>query len=191
VQEGQLERLGSPRVVEIDVRIVAATNRDLGEEVRKGQFRRDLYYRLNVFPITVPALRERRNDIPALVQHLVARYGKALGKRIDTIPSNVIQALSEHEWPGNIRELENVIQRAIILSPGSTLALSEAWLPSIEPVPIGESVTLLEIERRHIAKVLQCSRGRIEGAGGAAQVLGLKPSTLRSRMAKLGIARVR
>src|SRR5262245_6858677 len=191
VQEGQLERLGSPRTVEIDVRLIVATNRDLAEEVRQGRFRRDLYYRLNVFPITLPALRERRSDIPLLVRHLVQRFSEQLGKRIDTIPPEVMHALETYEWPGNVRELENVLQRAIILSNGTTLSLGEAWLPTLEPVPIGESVTLLEVERRHISNVLQSRRWRIEGAGGAAQVLGMKPSTLRSRMAKLGIVRAR
>jgi formate hydrogenlyase transcriptional activator len=191
VQERQVERLGSPRTVEVDVRVIAATNRDLGEEVRRGRFRRDLYYRLNVFPITMPALRERRSDIPALVRHLVERFGEQLGRRVDAIPPDVMRALETYDWPGNVRELENVVQRAMILSPGPVLSLGDAWVPTLEPVPIGESVTLLEVERRHIANVLQTSRWRIEGAGGAAQILGMKPSTLRSRMAKLGIVRAR
>jgi formate hydrogenlyase transcriptional activator len=189
LQEGQVERLGNPVPVEIDVRIIAATNRDLLDEVRQGRFRRDLFYRLNVFPITLPTLRERRSDIPALVWHMVHRFGKALGKRIDGIPPEVMQMLEAYDWPGNVRELENVIQRAIILSPGPSLSLGEAWLPTLEPLPIGESVTLLEIERRHIVNVLQTAGWRVEGASGAAHVLGMKPSTLRSRMAKLGIVR--
>jgi transcriptional regulator with GAF, ATPase, and Fis domain len=191
VQEGQLERLGSPRTVDVDLRVIAATNRDLSDEVRRGHFRRDLYYRLNVFPITLPALRERRSDIPILARHLVSRFARTLSRRIDTIPADVMRALETYDWPGNVRELENVIQRAIILSPGPTLSLGDAWVPMLEPVPIGESVTLLEVERRHIVNVLRTSHGRIEGAGGAAQVLGMKPSTLRSRMAKLGIGRER
>jgi transcriptional regulator with GAF, ATPase, and Fis domain len=191
VQEGQLERLGSPRTVDVDVRVIAASNRDLADEVRQGRFRRDLYYRLNVFPITLPALRERRSDIPLLVRHLVDRFGEQLGKRIDTIAPEIMHALETYDWPGNIRELENVIQRAMILSSGTSLSLGEAWLPALEPAPIGESVTLVEVERRHISNVLRCSQWRIEGAGGAAQVLGMKPSTLRSRMAKLGIVRAR
>jgi len=189
LQEGQVERLGSPRMVDVDVRIVAATNRDLSEEVRQGRFRRDLYYRLNVFPITVPSLRQRRSDIPALVRHLVDRFSRALGRRIERIPAEVMQVLEGYDWPGNVRELENVIQRAMILTSGGTLTLGDAWLPTLERLPIGESITLLEIERRHILNILQTSGGRIEGAGGAAHVLGLKPSTLRSRMAKLGIVR--
>ena len=191
IQEGQLERLGNPRTLDVDVRVVAATNRDLADEVRHGRFRRDLYYRLNVFPITVPALRERRTDIPMLVRHLVARFAKALGKRIDTVPPDVMRVLETYDWPGNVRELENVIQRAIILSSGPVLSIGEAWIPSLEPVPVGENVTLIEIERRHIANVLQTSQWRIEGPGGAAHILGMKPSTLRSRMVKLGIVRAR
>jgi formate hydrogenlyase transcriptional activator len=189
LQEGQVERLGSPRMVDVDVRVVAATNRDLTEEVRQGRFRRDLYYRLNVFPITLPTLRERRSDIPLLVEHLVKRYASAFGKRIESIPSDVMEVLESYDWPGNIRELENVIQRAIILTGGPTFSLGEAWLPPIERLPVGEPITLLEIERRHILGVLQTSSWRIEGERGAARILGMKPSTLRSRMAKLGIAR--
>ncbi len=190
LQEGQVERLGSPRTVDVDVRIIAATNKDLGEEVRQGRFRSDLYYRLNVFPITLPSLRERVEDMPALVTHLVQRLSRALHKRVDVVPPRVMRTLEAHDWPGNIRELENVLQRAIILSPTTTLALSEAWVPGL-PVAsaTGAGVTLVEIERRHICGVLESVGWRIEGGGGAAKVLGLKPSTLRSRMVKLGIAR--
>jgi transcriptional regulator with GAF, ATPase, and Fis domain len=191
LQEGQLERLGSPRTVEVDVRIIAATNRDLTEEVQQGRFRRDLFYRLNVFPITLPTLRDRREDIPALVRHLVEHLSRMLRKRIDTIPQNVMQTLEAYDWPGNIRELENVLQRAIILSPSTTLALGDAWMPSPQAPSMAGGVTLIEIERRHIRNVLDTTRWRIEGGGGAAQLLGLKPSTLRSRMLKLGIARPR
>jgi len=191
LQEGQVERLGSPRTVDVDVRVVAATNRDLAEEVRQGRFRRDLYYRLNVFPITIPSLRDRREDIPQLVEHLVRRLSRSFNKRIDTIPAYVMQTLEAYDWPGNIRELENVLQRAIILSPGTTLALGDAWMPTPQPVSAGSGVTLIEIEKRHIRTVLDTTRWRIEGGGGAAQLLGLKPSTLRSRMLKLGIARPR
>ncbi len=188
LQEGQVERLGSPRSIGIDVRVIAATNRDLAEEVRQGRFRQDLYYRLNVFPITVPPLRHRRGDIPALVRHVLDRLTKSLSKTIDDIPAQVMGILESYDWPGNIRELENVLQRAIILSPGRTLALGEAWMPSTAAADI-QGATLVDVERRHIRNVLDTSRWRIEGMGGAAQVLGLKPSTLRSRMLKLGIAR--
>jgi formate hydrogenlyase transcriptional activator len=191
LQEGQLERLGSPRTVEIDVRVIAATNRDLAEEVRQGRFRSDLYYRLNVFPITVPTLKDRREDIPALARHLVKNLSRTLHKPIDTIPPAVMQTLERYDWPGNIRELENVLQRAIILSPGSTLSLGEAWMPALQPRASAELTTLVDVERRHIRGILETVRWRIEGGGGAAKLLGMKPSTLRSRMSKLGIERPR
>ena len=191
LQEGQVERLGSPRTVDVDVRVIAATNRDLSEEVREGRFRRDLFYRLNVFPITLPTLRQHREDIPLLVRHLVNRLGQTLNRPIEHIPDEVMSALQSHDWPGNVRELENVLQRAIILARGNTLAAVDAGVSPIESMTAPESATLTEIERRHIVRVLSGSRWRIEGSGGAAQVLGLKPSTLRSRMMKLGIARPR
>jgi formate hydrogenlyase transcriptional activator len=191
IQEGQLERLGNPRTIDIDVRVIAATNRDLADDVRRGLFRRDLYYRLNVFPIAVPALRERPADIAPLAWNLVERLGRRLKRRIDTIPPDVMRVLETYAWPGNVRELENVLHRAIIMSPGSILSIADASLSAFEPVAIDESARLVDVERRHIARVLQTSRWRIEGAGGAAQILGLKPSTLRSRMMRLGIARVR
>jgi transcriptional regulator with GAF, ATPase, and Fis domain len=191
LQEGQLERLGNPRTVEVDVRVVAATNRDLAEEVREGRFRPDLFYRLNVFPITLPSLKQRREDIPALMRFLVDRLGRSLRRRIDTIPDEVVAALQSYDWPGNVRELENVLQRAMIVSRNGVLTVGDAWLPTLEDAGAGTSVTLTEVERRHIVRVLSGVRWRIEGAGGAAQMLGLKPSTLRSRMLKLGIARPR
>jgi formate hydrogenlyase transcriptional activator len=191
LQEGQVERLGNPRTVDVDVRVIAATNRDLSEEVREGRFRRDLFYRLNVFPITLPTLRQRREDIPLLVRHLVDRLGRNLRRRIDVIPDDVMQTLCSHEWPGNIRELENVLQRALIVSREGTLTLSDAWQPIFETPGTGGAATLTDVERRHILRVLGDVRWRIEGSGGAAQVLGMKPSTLRSRMLKLGIARPR
>jgi len=191
LQEGQVERLGNPRPVDVDVRVIAASNRDLAEEVREGRFRRDLFYRLNVFPITLPTLRQRREDIPLLVRHLTDRLGRNLRRRIDTIPDDVMETLRTHDWPGNIRELENVLQRALIVSRGGTLTLSDGWQPMFESSSVGGPATLVDVERRHILRVLGDSRWRIEGSAGAAQVLGLKPSTLRSRMLKLGIARPR
>ncbi len=189
LQEGQVERLGSPRSVDVDVRVIAASNRDLFEEVQENRFRRDLYYRLNVFPITLPALRERRSDIPQLVWHMVERFGRALGRRIEVVPAEVMRLLETYDWPGNVRELENVIQRAIILTNGPVLSIGDAWLPPRERLPIGEALPLLELERRHIMNVLQTAGWRIEGASGAARILGMKPSTLRHRMGKLGIVR--
>ena len=187
LQSGELERLGSPRTIDVDVRLVAATNRDLVEEVRQGRFRRDLFYRLNVFPITVPSLRDRRQDIPLLVRHLVERHGRALRKPIDAVPHSVVETLEAYDWPGNVRELENVIQRAIIQSRGGTLELRDAWMP--EAASSGGGTTLIEVERRHILHILEACHWRIEGQGGAAQLLALKSSTLRSRMLKLGITR--
>ena len=189
LQDGQIQRLGSPRDVDVDVRVIAATNRDLAEETRHGRFRADLFYRLNVFPITVPSLRDRREDIAALVRHLVGRLSRALHKPIDTIPAALIRTLQQYDWPGNIRELENVLQRAIILSPGRTLTFAEAWMPASLTAPAAEVSSLLEVERRHIHTVLEGAQWRIEGARGAAALLGLKPSTLRSRMQKLGMVR--
>ena len=191
LQEGQVERLGNPRTVDVDVRVIAATNRDLSEDVREGRFRRDLFYRLNVFPITLPTLRQRRSDIPLLVWHLVERLGRTLRRKIDTIPDDVMEALRNHDWPGNVRELENVVQRALIVSRGSTFSLNEAWQPALETPVTSASATLTDVERRHIVRILDDVRWRIEGAGGAAQILGMKPSTLRSRMLKLGVARPR
>jgi transcriptional regulator with GAF, ATPase, and Fis domain len=191
LQEGYVERLGNPRTIEVDVRVIAATNRDLSDEVREGRFRRDLYYRLNVFPITLPALRQRREDVPALVRHLVDHLGRTLRRRIDTIPDDVMAAFQAYDWPGNVRELENVLQRAIILSRGGVLATRDVWVPAVDAPPGADSGTLVDVERRHIVRVLTGVRWRIEGPGGGAQLLGLKPSTLRSRMLKLGVARPR
>ncbi len=193
LQEGQVERLGSTRTTTVDVRVIAATNRNLFDDVKKGRFRRDLFYRLNVFPITLPALRERREDIAALVRHLVDRLGRQIGKTIHQIPPDVMRALERHDWPGNIRELENVLQQGIILSRDGTLELGGFGTISVEEpaVPREDSRALVDIERDHIIRVLGSTGWRIEGAAGAAQVLVLRPSTLRSRMRKLGIQRPR
>ena len=191
IQEGQLERLGNPHTIDIDVRVIAATNRDLADDVRRGQFRRDLYYRLNVFPIAIPPLRERPSDIPLVARYLVERIGRTLGRRIDGIPPEVMRALEDYHWPGNVRELENVLQCAIILCQSSTLSIADVSFSALEPPPIDESARLVDVERHHIARVLRASRWRIEGPGGAAHILGMKPSTLRSRMSRLGIARAR
>jgi formate hydrogenlyase transcriptional activator len=191
LQEGQVERLGNPRPIEVDVRVVAATNRDLAHEVREGRFRRDLFYRLNVFPVTLPALRQRREDIPALVRHLVVRLARTLRTPAPSVPDDVMTALQRHDWPGNVRELENVLQRALILSRERVLTARDVWLPLLEVEERSDGGTLVEVERRHIIRTLNGVRWRIEGPGGGARVLGLKPSTLRSRMAKLGIARPR
>ena len=189
LQEGQLERLGSTRTVDVDVRVIAATNRDLTEEVRQNRFRDDLYYRLNVFPITLPSLRERREDIPLLAQHLANRFARSLPKPMKPIPDSVSRALQQYDWPGNIRELENVIQRAIILSPDGVISVNDISLSSAKPASASVGTTLEEVERNHIQRMLSTTLWRIEGRRGAAELLGLKPSTLRSRLRKLGIRR--
>jgi transcriptional regulator with GAF, ATPase, and Fis domain len=189
LQEGQLERLGSTRTVDVDVRVIAATNRDLTDEVRQNRFRDDLYYRLNVFPITLPSLRERREDIPLLAQHLANRFARAMPKAIKPISDSVARALQQYDWPGNIRELENVIQRAIILSSDGAITLNDISLSSAKPTSTTVGTTLEEIERNHIQRMLSTTLWRIEGRRGAAELLGLKPSTLRSRLRKLGIRR--
>jgi len=188
LQEGQLERLGSTRTLNVDVRVIAATNRDLIEEVRQNQFRDDLYYRLNVFPISLPSLRERRDDIPLLAQHLANRYSRRMHKPPRPIPESVARALQLHDWPGNIRELENVVHRAMIVSPDGAISLRDISLSSARPVG-AVGTTLEEIERSHIQRMLGTTLWRIEGRRGAAELLGLKPSTLRSRLRKLGIRR--
>ena len=188
IQHNEFERLGSSQTIKVDVRIVATTNRNLEEEVRKGRFRQDLYYRLNVFPITVPPLRQRREDIPILVQAFTERYARKLGKQITSIQKETMKALQDYPWPGNIRELESIIERAVILCPGPVLQLADKL--EISSLPLSSAVrTLEETERNQIIKTLSETRWRIEGKDGAAAILGLHPSTLRARMHKLGISR--
>jgi transcriptional regulator with GAF, ATPase, and Fis domain len=193
LQEGEVERLGSTRKAHVDVRIIAATNRNLSEEVRRGRFRRDLYYRLNVFPITLPALRDRREDLPDLVRYLAERLGRHLGCPIDRITPGTWAALERYDWPGNIRELENVIQQALILSRNGILDLADYVGDPSLAAPAARardgSRALIDVERDHITLVLESTGWRIEGASGAAQILQLRPSTLRTRMRKLGIVR--
>jgi transcriptional regulator with GAF, ATPase, and Fis domain len=188
LQEGQLERLGSARTVDVDVRVIAATNRDLTEEVRQNRFRDDLYYRLNVFPITLPSLRDRREDIPLLAQHLANRFARAMRKTARPISDAVARALQQYDWPGNVRELENVIHRAMILSADGTVSLGDIALSAVRATS-SAGTTLEEIERTHIQRMLSTTLWRIEGRRGAAELLGMKPSTLRSRLRKLGIRR--
>jgi transcriptional regulator with GAF, ATPase, and Fis domain len=188
IQHNEFERLGSSHTIKVDVRIVATTNRNLEEEARKGRFREDLYYRLNVFPITVPPLRQRKEDIPLLVQAFVERYSRKLGKQITSIQKETLKALQDYPWPGNVRELESIIERAVILCPGAVLQLADKL--EISSLPLSSTVrTLEETERNQIFKTLSETRWRIEGKDGAAAILGLHPSTLRARMHKLGIVR--
>ena len=188
IQNNEFERLGSSHTIKVDARIVATTNRNLEEEVRKGRFRQDLYYRLNVFPITVPPIRQRKEDIPLLVQAFIERYARKLGKQITSIQKETMRMLQDYPWPGNVRELESVLERAVILCPGPVLQLADKL--EISSLPLLSTVrTLEEMERSQILKILSESRWRIEGKDGAAAILGLNPSTLRARMHKLGIVR--
>jgi formate hydrogenlyase transcriptional activator len=189
LQEGEFERLGSSQTRRVDVRLIAATNRDLEEMATSGKFRTDLLYRLNVFPIRVPTLRERRDDIPRLVWYIIHRRQRALRREITNVPAGVMEMLQAYEWPGNVRELENVIERAMIRSAGDTLILHEALNNRNSQGPIESGSTLDVIERRHIQDVLRTCNWRINGNGNAAAKLGLHPNTLRFRMKKLAIAR--
>jgi formate hydrogenlyase transcriptional activator len=175
----------------VDIRMVAATNRDLAQMVDAGHFRADLYYRLTVFPIMVPPLRHRPEDIPLLVRHFVRYYARQLHKRIDIIPAEALEALTCYSWPGNVRELQNVIERAVILSPGPALRLTPDELPRSRPAPGSPARvrTLEEVEREHILRVLQDTQGVIGGPHGAAVRLGLRRTTLLYRLEKLGISR--
>jgi len=186
LQDGQFERLGSPKTVKVDVRIIAATNRDLGQALRDGKFRPDLYHRLNVFPIHIPPLRERREDIPPLAWAFVEAIGRRMGKTIKRIPRRTMEQLQRYAWPGNVRELSNVIERAMILATGDTLLVE---LPSFSQGVTVPRMTLKEGQRAQIQQVLDETGWRIRGKGGAAELLGLKPTTLEARMAKLGIKR--
>jgi PAS domain S-box-containing protein len=186
IEEGTFERLGSTKTIHVNVRIIAATNRDLSQDVQEGRFRRDLFYRLNVFPIVVPPLRERPEDIPLLVWAFVRQFEKKMGKQIESIPRFSIDSLQRYAWPGNVRELRNVIEHAMIVSRGKTLDVS---MPAVSNPEQAEDDNLEAIERRHILTALQRSGWRINGAGGAAEALGLKRTTLQSKMKKLGIER--
>ena len=192
LQEGQIERLGSARTVNVDVRVIAATNKDLVDGVRNGAFRQDLFYRLNVFPITLPGLRDRREDLPALLRHFCDRLGRQIGKPVDRISPGTLEALQQYDWPGNIREFENVIQQAVILSRDGVLDLANFSGVSVRPVVPSypdQLEKLVDVQRAHILRVLESTNWRIEGTTGAAKILGLCASTLRTRMRKLGIRR--
>jgi formate hydrogenlyase transcriptional activator len=192
LQEQEFERLGSTRTLHVDVRLVAATNRDLAAMVADGCFRSDLYYRLNVFPIVLPPLRERPDDIPPLVHHFTQRFARRMGRRIETIPSSIMEALVRYPWPGNIRELQNIIERAVILSPGPSLQIPLGDLQSaatLAPVSTGAGVTLADAEREHILAALRETGWVVGGSKGAANRLGMKRPTLLWKMKKLGISR--
>ena len=191
LQEQEFERLGSPTTRRVNVRMVAATNRDLARLVETGGFREDLYYRLNVFPVALPPLRERRDDIPVLVRYFAQKYAQRMNRRIESVPVETLATLQRYRWPGNVRELENLIERAVILSPGKVLRVPLAELkPTRDSRPVALT-TLAEAEREHILRVLDDRKWRLGGPHGAAAKLGMKRTTLQSRMRKLGIARPR
>jgi formate hydrogenlyase transcriptional activator len=191
LQEQEFERLGSGRTHQVDVRLVAATHRNLAEMVKANGFRSDLYYRLNVFPVSLPPLRARREDMPALVEHFVETYARRMGKRIEHIPPETMAALSSYQWPGNIRELQNFIERSVILSSESVLDAPLASLKSATEVESLGPITLEDAERDHIRKTLEQTRWVVAGPHGAAARLGIKRSTLYFRMQKLGISRTK
>jgi formate hydrogenlyase transcriptional activator len=190
LQEQEFERLGSTRTIHVNVRIIAATHRDIAAMIRDHQFREDLFYRLNVFPIEIPPLRERREDIPLLVHYFVSRLARRMQKKITTIPEHAMEVLVNASWPGNVRELENFIERAVILTQGSELNVPMAELESPTAAPRTCSVsTFHAAQRQTILDALEAASGRIAGAGGAAERLGLKRTTLQNKMRRLNISR--
>jgi formate hydrogenlyase transcriptional activator len=191
LEERQLERLGSPTPIQVNTRVIAATHRNLEQRIAEGSFREDLFYRLNVFPIRVPPLRERIEDIPGLIWRFVTEFAKAFGKPIEAIaPANIL-ALQRYGWPGNIRELRNVVERAMILAPGPQLTIPVPTASSGAVAAARHSEKLADVQRHHIQHVLEATRWKIRGTGGAADRLGLRPTTLETRMAKLGLRRPR
>jgi transcriptional regulator with GAF, ATPase, and Fis domain len=190
LQEREFERVGGGTPIQVDIRVLAATNRDLLQAVREKTFREDLYYRLNVFPISLPPLRERKEDIPLLVHFLVHKFAARIGKRIDGVTEPTMRRLVNYPWPGNVRELENVLERAVILTTGDMLAIAPDLLALSDAAPVArQQPTLDSVERDHIVAVLQQTDWVVEGPRGAAPILGLHPNTLRNRMKKLGISR--
>jgi len=189
LQDGEFERVGGTQSLKVNVRLVAATNRDLERAVSAGRFRADLYYRLNVFPIDIPPLRKRPQDIPRLARHFVMLYASKMGHPVGAPGTDVLEKLSSYAWPGNVRELQNVIERAIILSPRGRFTLGDLVTPPAEGSSKQAALSLEEVERQHIASVLEGTGWRVSGDGGAAKILGLKRTTLEARMKKLGLQR--
>ena len=186
IQDGEFERLGSSTTIKVDVRIIAATNRNLEEEVNRGRFRSDLWYRLNVFPITMPPLREHEDDIPLLVEHYIEKISRRLGKTINTVPINVMNTIRNYHWPGNVRELENVLERAVINSSGPKLRLVDELSSNKKGTP-SSNKPLEAVEREYITHILEQTHWKVSGKNSASEILGLDRSTLRARMRKLGI----
>jgi len=204
LQEKEVERLGGGRAIPVDVRVIAATNQDLWQMVQEKKFRADLYYRLNVFPLTLPPLRERREDIPLLVERFVEKFSRQQSKRIDAVPEEIMMALARHDWPGNIRELQNVIERGVVMTTGSVLswrttsclapADMQNRVPTVSVPTVSDAFnirTLVDAERAHITAVLRETNGLVGGPRGAAAQLGVPRTTLIARMQKLGIAKAR
>jgi transcriptional regulator with GAF, ATPase, and Fis domain len=191
IQDGAFERLGSPRTIKTDVRIIAATNRNLELEMRNGKFRKDLFYRLNVFPITMPPLRQRKDDIPLLVKHFVTKYNNKIGKKIETVSNEILYTLQEYHWPGNVRELESVIERAVIISQGNALQVLDQFdtFRKTNNAIVQDFKAIDALERDLILQVLKRAGWRVEGKNGAAALLGINASTLRYRMVKYAILR--
>ena len=188
LQKGEFERVGSSRTKKVDVRVIAATHRDLEAAVAEGTFRADLYYRLSVYPIRLPSLRERAEDIPRLVWFFIHRHQRNLGRHITKVPQSVMDSLQGHSWPGNVRELENIVERAMIASSGDTLQLDEPLACGRRSATdAGGSANLDAVQRQHIQAVLELCGWRINGTGNAAERLGIHPNTLRFRMKKLGV----
>jgi formate hydrogenlyase transcriptional activator len=192
LQEQEIERVGGRTTIMVDARIIAATNLDLEKEVANGRFRSDLFYRLNIFPIRLPPLRERKEDIPLLANHFISRFAKKSGRTIETLSNSVLHMLMRYDWPGNIREMEHLIERSILLTPGTTISHIELPCPGRISVSAPVSVplkTIDENERDHILAIMNYCRGRTSGTGGAAEILGVPKSTLHSKMKRLGIVR--
>jgi len=189
LQEKQFERLGSPQTITVDVRLIAVTNRDLETLVEEGRFRSDLYYRLNVFPITLPPLRERTGDVPLLAQYFLQQYSRRMGKNVESIPAETLQTFSQYAWPGNVRELEHFVERAVILTSGSILRVPPLGSKSQRKPKPALVDRLADAEREHILRVLRETNGIISGPRGAAARLGVKRTTLASKMHRLGISR--
>jgi formate hydrogenlyase transcriptional activator len=189
LQEGEFERVGSSQTIKVDVRVIAASNRDLNKIVKDGAFRDDLFYRLNVFPLESPPLRERKDDIPLLVSFFLSKFDKKLGKQVRGVSQKSMEALKNYSWPGNVRELQNVIERAVVVARGSVVAIEESMLRTEDAPEVSTIDTLESVERNHIIRALNETGWVIHGKKGAAEILGINPSTLRSRMEKLGIKR--
>jgi formate hydrogenlyase transcriptional activator len=189
LQGGEFKRVGSSKPTKVNVRVIAATNRNLAEAIKVGSFRSDLFYRLNVFPLHVPPLRERKSDIPLLVHFFITTFAKKLGKEFEDVSKKTIDRLINYPWPGNIRELENVIERAVVISHGPTIEIDNSILGLNTDSQTPGIETLEDLERTHIIRGLEQTKWMVHGKEGAASILGINPSTLRSRMQKLGIKR--